>query len=263
MESSEEKEYSYIYGPVPSWRLGSSLGIDPISSDKKYCSFKCIYCQLFQGKTALTGQRKIFIDSRDMMEELKRAPDVPIDYLTFSGTGEPTLAKNLGELIRAAKSLSIAKTAVITNSSLMHLEEVRTDLIEADTVVAKLDAPSEEMLRKINRPFPSIGFDKIIEGLSRFRDEYKGKLAIQIMFVDRNIGEAEAIAEICRQLQPDEVQLNTPLRPCPVAPLSAELIAGAAKYFHGLNVITVYNTEKKEVQAISGKDTLRRRGKYL
>ncbi|MBN1621502.1 MAG: radical SAM protein [Endomicrobiales bacterium] len=256
----ENKDFNYIYGPVPSWRLGSSLGIDPLSNEDKICSFDCIYCQI--GKTVVfTLERKIYVWTEEIIKEIKSLPSVPIDYITFSGRGEPTLAKNLWYMIKAVKSLDIAKTAVITNSSLLHKEEVRKDLLAADFVVAKLDADSQETLSQINKPVKEITFDLILDGLKKFRAEYTGKLALQIMFIKENKDKAENIAKIAREMNPDEVQINTPLRPCKVKPLPREEVEEISGYFKGMNVISVYEAKKKEVKPISAEKTLIRRGK--
>ncbi len=136
------QSFQYIFGPVYSWRLGNSLGIDPLSSPDKICNMDCIYCQL--GKTAqLTHERKIYVPLEALMDEIRQIPLDLADYITFSGRGEPTLALNLGEMIRGVKAARPEKVAVITNSSLMHLQAVRDDLMAADFVLAKLDAGNQ------------------------------------------------------------------------------------------------------------------------
>ncbi len=124
-----KKNYKYIYGPVSSWRLGSSLGVEPISEDKKYCSFDCIYCQL--GRTAvLSDERRNFISTFDLVKEVNTLPAIEIDYITFSGTGEPTLAKNLGEMINAVKQIRKERIAILTNSSLLDKLDVQRIMID-------------------------------------------------------------------------------------------------------------------------------------
>src|ERR1039457_3750090 len=123
----------YVFGPVRSWRLGRSLGIDPLSSKNKICNMPCIYCQL--GRTVhLTNERRIYVSTQDVMDEISRIPLHFVDYITFAGRGEPTLAQNLGEMIRGVKAIRHEKVAVLTNSSLMNLKEVRDDLMSADFV---------------------------------------------------------------------------------------------------------------------------------
>ncbi len=255
-----KKKYRYIYGPVPSWRLGSSLGIDPISRAEKICSFNCIYCQL--GKTAVkVKKREVFIPAERVVEELKSLPPVNIDYITFSGRGEPTLAKNLGEMIAEVKRIRKEPVAVLTNASLLHEKEVRKDLSQADFVIAKLDASSEGLFKKVNGPVGGINLSKVIEGIKKFSRAYRGKLALQIMFVKENEKYAEEIAQFAGKIGADEVQLNTPLRPCAVKPLSKKKMEKIEKYFKGLNAISVYKCARKKVKPVSRKDTLKRRGK--
>jgi len=255
-----KKGLKYIYGPVPSWRLGSSLGIDPISGKDKVCTFDCIYCQI--GKTGrFTKERKIYIPLDEIIEELSSLPPVKIDYITFSGRGEPTLAENLGKIIKAIKTLRKDKIAVLTNSSLMYREDIREDLLLADFVIAKLDVYSQKSLEAINRPIKEITFNLILEGIKQFRFKYKGKMALQIMFLEENKGNAKEIAQIAKEINPDEVQINTPLRPCEIEPLSREKIDAVNEYFKDMNSISVYEKEKKEVEPISEEATLKRRGK--
>ncbi|MBN2453686.1 MAG: radical SAM protein [Candidatus Omnitrophica bacterium] len=254
------KNYRYIYGPVPSWRLGSSLGIDPISAPEKACTFDCIYCQI--GRTEyLTGERKVFVPTEEIIKELGSLPALDIDYITFSGAGEPTLAKNLGSMIKAVKQARQEKTAVITNSSLMHREDVVKDLLLPDLVVCKLDAPSQDIFERVNRPVKGITLDGVVRAIKDFRNSYKGKLALQIMFMDENKVCAGELARISKEIHPDEVQLNTPLRPCGIKPLTRDEMAAIEGYFRGLNVISVYGAVKKNVHPISSEDTLKRRGK--
>ena len=254
------KEYKYIYGPVPSWRLGSSLGIDPISEKKKICSFDCSYCQL--GRTAIhTKKRKVFVPVEKIIGEIESLPPVDIDYITFSGRGEPTLAKNLGEMITAVKRTRKEPVAVLTNASLLCDKEVRNDLFKADLVVAKLDAASEGVFKKINNPVKGLSLSETVKGIKKFLSEYTGKLALQIMFVEDNEKEAKELARLAGEIGADEVQINTPLRPCAVKPLSRSRIKGIEKHFEGLNVISVYKSVRKRVKPVSRKDTIKRRGK--
>lgn len=255
-----KKNYKYIYGPVPSWRLGSSLGIDPISGKDKICSFDCVYCQLGRTKS-LTDERKIFIPTEEIIEELNYLPFLDIDYITFSGRGEPTLAENIGRTIRAIKEIRKDKIAVITNSSLLTNNYVCDDLLAADSVIAKLDACCQDEFECINRPIKSITFDKVVKAIKNFKSIYKGELALQIMFIENNKASASKIAEITREINPDQVQINTPLRPCPVKPLAEDELSAIESCFGGLEVITVYKARKKKVKSVSKEDTLRRRGK--
>ncbi|MBN1869785.1 MAG: radical SAM protein [Candidatus Omnitrophica bacterium] len=256
----QNKKYKYIYGPVPSWRLGSSLGIDPVSKGRKICSFDCVYCQI--GKTGFfTNERRKFIETREIIDELESLPPMKIDYLTFSGAGEPTLAENLGEMVKAIRQIRREHIAVITNSSLLDNKGVREDLVLTDFVIAKLDAPTQAVFKKINQPMPDISFERVIDGIKTFRQMFKKKLALQIMFIEQNRKYAQEIAQIAKEINPDEVQINTPLRPCDVKPLSRQEIDRIEGYFNGLKTISVYRAETKKIKPISDEDTLKRRGK--
>jgi len=151
---------------------------------------------------------------------------------------------------------------VLTNSSLMPRKDVRHELGLADVVVAKVDAPNEGLFRQINQPFVECTFDEIIRTITLFRGEYSGKLALQMMFIEANKDYAKEMAKIVRQLSPDEVQLNTPLRPCAVQPLSPEEIAFIRRAFRGLkHVVTVYEVTRPKVTPLNQEETLLRRPK--
>ena len=250
---------SIIYGPVSSWRLGRSLGIDILNTRKKVCSFDCVYCQL--GKTGqLTVEPREFIKLEQLASEIDILRPIKADYATFSGMGEPTLASNLGEAIELVRSILDLPIAVLTNSSLMFREDVRKRLAHADTVLAKLDVPNEELFAIVNRPAPGLRFDLVVDGIKRFSSTYRGKLALQVMFIEANEDYASQIAALARQIAPDEVQINTPLRPSKVKPLSRGCVASIREKFHNLrNVITVYEAPKPEVKPLDLVETSRRR----
>lgn len=240
-------KYRYIYGPVSSWRLGRSLGVDPVYTGKgKICSFDCIYCQV--GKVyLLTGKRKIFIPTTKIVEEIKKLPPLKIDYITFSGAGEPTLAANLGDIIKEIRKIRSEKIAVLTNSGLIDKKDVQEDLALADCVIAKLDGHSKELFAKINKPEKGARFEKILKGLGEFSSRYKGKFALQIMFAEENKKYAREIACVARKLKPDEIQLNTPLRPCGIKPLSKSEMERVKNFFKGTNCVSVYDAKKRKV----------------
>lgn len=250
---------SIVYGPVPSWRLGRSLGIDLLPTSGKTCTFDCVYCQLGHTTRPL-AERGEFVSLEALARELDTVRGLRADNVTFSGTGEPTLASNLGEAIRLARSILGLPVAVLTNSSLMTREGVRKDLACADVVVAKLDASGEQVFRRINRPLAGFSLQETIRGIALFRARYAGKLALQIMFVGPNKGRAPGIAGIARRLAPDEVQINTPLRPSPVSPLTREEMAAIAQEFRGLGrIVTVYEAARPEVMPLDAHQTARRR----
>ena len=171
----------FIYGPVPSRRLGRSLGVSPIP--RKTCTYSCVYCHLGP-TTRLTVARESFFPKDEIYDEIASAlPEADADYVTFSGDGEPTLCKDLGWLIRRCKADFDTPVAVITNGSLLSLPEVREELREADLVMPSLDAGSAGVFRQINRPERSLEFDTVIEGLVAFRNEYPGLIWLEVMLV--------------------------------------------------------------------------------
>jgi wyosine [tRNA(Phe)-imidazoG37] synthetase (radical SAM superfamily) len=247
-----------IYGPVPSWRLGRSLGVDAVSTPSKTCSFDCIYCQLGRTRHPLT-ERQVFVQPPQLRQELAEVREVSIDYVTFSGVAEPTLAANLGELVSVVRERFVQPVAILTNSSLIKLGDVRQDLALFDVVVAKVDAPDERLYRQINRPFVDYTLAEVLWGIRRFREEFQGKLALQMMFVEANRDRAGEMAEMARDLSPDEIQLNTPLRPSPVPPLSPAEMDEVEAAFAGLPVLNVYKAARPEVVSLDEGETRRRR----
>jgi len=249
-----------IYGPVPSWRLGSSLGIDLVSTDTKTCSVNCTYCQL--GETVQqVSERNEFVSLDRIEDEIEAVKGIEIDYVTFSGMGEPTLASNFGQAVELVRSALDFPIAVLTNSSLLFLPDVQKELAHVDFVVAKLDASDEKMFQAINRPASGISLDQTIDGIRRFRRSFSGRLALQIMFIDSNKEQAAEMASLAVEIAPDEVQLNTPLRPCPERPLSREEIEDVKPVFANFGgiITSVYDSMKPSVVPISTDETLRRR----
>ncbi len=249
-----------VYGPVPSWRLGASLGIDPIC-ERNVCSFDCVYCQLGR-TTEKTAERREFISTQQLENDLRDAlgrcsPDI----VTFSGTGEPTLASNLGELVRVAKSLTDLPIAILTNSSLLSQERVREGLAGFDMVSAKLDAATPEVFERVNKPLSGITFDSVLDGLRDFRKMFSGEFYIQSMFVDGNKGEADGIAAISRKLAPHKVHLDTPFRPSSIPPLGEGEMAGIKAAFAGLNAISIYDVKAPNTVPIDDVETRMRRPK--
>ncbi|HIH72407.1 MAG: hypothetical protein XD43_1698 [Thermococcales archaeon 44_46] len=205
------------FGPVPSRRLGKSLGINNIPD--KVCSYACVYCQI--GKTLrMEVKRRPFYPPELIFEEVKRKVEKAwergerIDYLTFVPDGEPTLDANLGEEIEMLKSFNIP-LAILTNSSLIWREDVRNDLLKLDFVSLKLDAVTEALWRKVDRPHKTLKLDKILEGILEFRRDFKGKIVTETMLIDGiNYGdELKKIAEFLRELKPDMAYIAVPTRP--------------------------------------------------
>jgi len=205
----------FIFGPVPSRRLGNSLGIDLIPF--KTCSFDCIYCQLGT-TTTRTISRKEYIPVEAILSELKEVLNKkrPIDYLTLSGSGEPTLNSRIGEIIREIKKLTTIPIAVLTNSSLLFQEKVREELKEADLVIPSLDSAVQSTFEQINRPFKVLHIEQIIDGIRLFNQDFKGNVYLEIMLVkgiNDTRAEVKRLADAIQEINPAKVQLNTVVRP--------------------------------------------------
>ena len=247
-----------VYGPVSSWRLGRSLGVDPICKEGKACSFDCVYCSLGP-TTDRVIERRVFVPAGQVAQTLGKAmKKVKADVVTFAGTGEPTLAQNLGELIEIARDISGLPVAVLTNSSLMNRKDVRRDLAGADIVKGKLDVPNAKLLRQINQPHMGVLFEDIVGGMKKFCKEFKGEFAVEVMFVPDNKNFSEEIAKVLRTIGPDEVQINTPLRHSPVRPLTEEELKEVQKSFEGMNFRSVYGAEKPKISRVVGKKKVKR-----
>ncbi|MBQ4415727.1 MAG: radical SAM protein [Methanomicrobium sp.] len=209
-------EYRYIFGPVPSRRLGISLGVDLIPP--KTCSYNCIYCE--SGKTTnLTVERKEYVPLDDVLKELdsvlKTHPR--LDFVTYSGSGEPTLHSRISEVTRFIKEkYPEYKTALLTNGSLFHDEKVRRDCLDIDVVIPSLDCAGETEFKKVDRPHRSLSAAVVNEGIAKFRTEYTGQIWLEIFIVpgiNDTDEEIERINAEIAKIRPDKIQLNTLDRP--------------------------------------------------
>ena len=206
---------SHVYGPVPSRRLGLSLGVDILPF--KTCSFDCIYCQLGRSDRK-SGRRGRYFSSAEVLSQIKEAIDINprIDHITFSGSGEPTLNIRIGKLIREIKKMTAIPIVVLTNSSLLGCPAVRRALQAADIVVPSLDAATAASFRRVNRPFPSIKIEDIMTGLVLFRGEFSGQIWLEIMLVkgiNDSPDDIRALKKAIARIRPDKIQLNTVVRP--------------------------------------------------
>jgi len=210
--SSEERK-RYVYGPVPSRRLGRSLGVDLVPF--KTCTFDCVYCQL--GRTTnKTYELREWHPLEEVLEDVEAALSSNPDYITLSGSGEPTLFSRTGELIARIREMTHTPIALITNSSLLSNPEVRRAACGVDLAVPSLDAGSAESFRRVNRPADCVSFDEMVEGLVEFARRFEGRIWLEVMLVEGFTAteeEVERIARIARRLGPDRIQLNTPTRP--------------------------------------------------
>lgn len=239
----------YIYGPVPSRRLGFSLGIDIIPF--KTCTFDCIYCQLGP-TTRKTVKRKKYFPPKEILSAIKKklASGQRIDYITFSGSGEPSLNSEMGKLIREIKKITSIPVAVLTNSSLLSRESVRKDFLAADLVAPSLDAATQEAFVKTNRPHPSLKLEEIIEGIEKFRQEFKGSIWLEIMLI-KGVNDSpphlRKLKETIAKIKPEKIHLNTVVRPPAenfARPLSLRELEKIKKVF-GKNTEIIAEFDKK------------------
>lgn len=204
-----------VFGPVPSRRLGRSLGVDLV--ELKTCTYDCVYCQL--GRTGRkTAERRMFSPASEIIEETRStlASGCSPDYITLSGSGEPTLHAGIGSVIAGLKKITRIPIAVLTNGSLLADGEVRGDLARADLVIPSLDAGDEAMFQAVNRPHPDIDFMDMVEGLARFCRSFRGQVWLEV-FLIKNMNavdeEVAKIARLAKRLRLSRVQLNTVARP--------------------------------------------------
>lgn len=233
----------YVYGPVPSRRLGWSLGVDLVPF--KTCDYNCVYCQL--GTTEkLTCKRSRFAKASDILAELERklhGIEKP-DYITMSGSGEPTLNTELGRVIEGVRGLSDTPVAVLTNGSLLGLEDVASSCSTADLVVPSLDAGDERTFVQVNRPCGDLGFEKVADGIAGFSAGFDGEIWLEVFLVDglnTSQGQLKDIAAIVSQINPDRVQLNTADRPPAetwVRPAAFGTLQEAARLIPGAEAVT-------------------------
>ncbi len=242
-------KYKHVYGPVPSRRLGVSLGIDPIPL--KVCSFNCVYCEVAK-TTLLTTKRKEYVPADEILSEVKNflsdynGPS--IDYITFSGSGEPTLNSKIGYMIKEIKKMTDIPVAVLTNSTLLYRTDVREEIENADLIKCTLDAADNKYLKRVNQPAADVDIKNIINGIKALRKEYKGKIYIEVMIVkgvnDTDDNYAE-LRKVLKDLGADRIQINTVVRPPAFGfakPLSDEELRHALEIINnGAEIIKPFN----------------------
>lgn len=239
---------SHVFGPVPSRRLGRSLGIDLVPH--KTCPYDCIYCQVGR-TTEKTLERREWVPLKDVLADLAPRLSSRPDYITLSGSGEPTLYARIGELIAAIRAMTDVPIAVLTNGALLWQPEVRRDLLGASLVIPSLDAGDAKMFSAVNRPHADLDFERVIEGLAAFRREFTGKYWLEVMLLAGHTAieaEVRKIAALAERIGPERVQINTATRPTAEAYAEAAMPArlrALARLFAGpVDVIEDYDHRK-------------------
>jgi wyosine [tRNA(Phe)-imidazoG37] synthetase (radical SAM superfamily) len=238
---------AHLFGPVPSRRLGRSLGVDLIPP--KTCPYACIYCEV--GPTTCQTLERFAFQTEAIIQELAdylKDPGVKPDVITLAGSGEPTLNLGLGRIIREIKAVSRIPVAVLTNGALLYDPEVRRELAAADIVLPSLDAGRAETYAVVNQPLPELSFASLLDGLTAFRREYRGRIWLEVMLLKGLNDSQEELAPLRRalaEIAPDKIQLNTAVRPVvedAARPLDqAEMAAAAATLGGPVEVIASFS----------------------
>ncbi|MGD9638967.1 MAG: radical SAM protein [Alphaproteobacteria bacterium] len=257
------RTFKHVYGPIISKRLGRSLGLDIIPF--KVCTYDCIYCQLGFTKEK-TNIRKEYVNVSDVLNELKQklstCPDP--DYISIVGSGEPTLNSKIGELIAEIKKISAVPVAVITNGSLLYLEEVRNELMQADLVIPSLDVGDEAMFSKVNQPHKDLSFDIMVDGIAEFTKKFNGQVWLEVLLLSEITDTHDSVKRIAaasNKINPDRVQISTVSRPpadSNLKPSSLEHLETIKSYFNS-QVDIIYHTpdsKKNEEKHLSNSEDL-------
>lgn len=256
-------EYKYLFGPVRSRRLGISLGVDLVQF--KTCSLDCIYCEC-GATTQLTQERKSYVPTEEVIAELDNylSLDPKLDYITFGGSGEPTLHSGLGRIIsHLKKNYPERKLALLTNSTFFHLPDVRKEVLPCDLILPSLDAVSEDVFRKINKPAVEVDCAELIEGLVKLSEEFEGQMWLEVFIVPQindTAEELEKFKEAITRINPTRVQLNSLDRPgtCSwLTPASPQELSAVAARFQPLPVeIISRNLPQTPLEALSDKESV-------
>ncbi|MDG1292893.1 MAG: radical SAM protein [Pseudomonadales bacterium] len=213
----KEKQFSIsraVYGPVKSWRFGSSLGIDLLFVDS-ICSFNCVYCQLGNIQNH-TNERKVYVSTKEIIQDFKAvSKNKPFDIITYSGNGEPTLASNLKETIISLRALTPVPQSILTNGTTLLNPDVIDALCLLDKVSVKLDAGSEAIFSRINRPVDGCTLQSVMDGIDNLKKKFNGELEVQSMFCNATMADLDNYISLLNKIKPDKVQLNMPTRPYP------------------------------------------------
>ncbi len=253
------EEKSFLFGPVPSRRLGLSLGVDIVPF--KYCSLDCVYCQL--GRTTRKSiRRRAYVPVKPVIQQLKKrlAEGVNADFITISGSGEPALNSLLGRFIDGIKNITDIPVAVLTNGTLLYRKDVRADCGKADVVLPSLDAGDQQVFEKINQPHKNITLEKLIAGLCRFRKEFAGRIWLEVFLVqglNTDNAQIDKIKAAIERIGPDKVQLNTAVRPTADAGIKrvarGTLRAIAARLGDNCQVVADFQPSRKHRKLLNAK----------
>jgi wyosine [tRNA(Phe)-imidazoG37] synthetase (radical SAM superfamily) len=255
-------DYRYLFGPVPSRRLGRSLGID--LTPLKTCSFDCIFCQLGR-TTRKTLDRTEYVPLDDVIKELEDwlARDERADFITLSGSGEPTLHARFGSVLDFVRRSTRIPAALLTNGTTLGNPAIRADAAKAHLVKISLSAWDQASLEHINRPCPEIDFDRLLEGQRLFRQEFTGEVWVEVFLlwgINTDRSTVSAIADLVTTLEPDRVQLNTAVRPPSedfAIAVPPDILEGLARLFHPpAEVIAEYSPRLSDSIAAGEKEIL-------
>ena len=231
---------SYVFGPVPSRRLGLSLGVDLIPL--KTCSFDCLYCEVGR-TTCKTIKTDMFVPVTEVVSAVdQKLHNCVPDTITLAGSGEPTLYSGIDQVIDCIREMTEIKIALLTNGSLFFKKEIRQRVLKTDIILPTLCSAFEDTFRKIHRPHPGLHLAMIVDGLKKLRHDYKGKIFLEVVLlsgINDTEKELEGLKTLARQISPDQIQLNTVVRP----PADATAISLDRKTMEDIKVFFGGNTE--------------------
>ena len=233
---ASRKKYRHLFGPVPSRRLGRSLGVDLVPP--KTCCQNCVFCQLGR-TTQTTVERKEYVETEAVLTELEHwlANNGQADYITLAGSGEPTLHSHFGRILAFLNAATDIPSVLLTNGTLLHLPNVRKSALRADVVKISLSAWDQPSFEWVNRPDPTVTFKQVVQGYDAFRKMFKGQLWMEVFVINgmnADPTQIKRIAALARRIAPDRIHLNTAVRPPAedfVTPLSRDRLAALTCLF--------------------------------
>jgi len=240
----------YVFGPVPSRRLGLSLGVDLIPP--KTCTFDCLYCQVGR-TTKRTVSPKPFVPVREVVEQVKKKllKNVP-DAITLAGSGEPTLHSEIDQVIASIKKMTKTKVAILTNGSLFWRKEIRNRVLEADVIMPTLTSTYDQTFKMIHNPHPELDLAMVIDGLKRLRQDYRGQMFLEVVLlggINDTEKEIEGLKAVIDQISPEKIQLNTVVRP----PADSRAISLGTKKLEEIMTFFGKNTEIVAEPRVTGR----------